>query len=173
MTRRRRARTAPPGSHGQTGHVRIYLPATIDELEPVDGHRQLLAPRVVHTVTPALRRALPDEDEESCEFAAHLSAADDSLLRIADRPDAPRQRLVITAVVPETSIERGDGDTAPSAVRLTVAVPWDRVVCLHVDELEARADVTAALRGDEAAAARLSEADLLWYDVSEIDELPR
>jgi len=153
--------------------VRIYLPATVDELEPVDGHRLPLAPRVVHAVTPALRRALADEDEEACEFAAHLAAADDSLLRIAGRPDAPPQRLVVTAVVPDPSIEDGGADDAPSAVTLTVAVPWDRVVCVHVDEPEARGDVAAALRGDEDATARLSEADLLWYDVSEIDDLPR
>ncbi|MHB1491868.1 hypothetical protein GALL_397970 [mine drainage metagenome] len=153
--------------------MRIYLPATVDELDPVHGHRPPLAPRVVHAVTPALRDALHDEDEEGCEFAAHLAAADDSLLRIAGRPEAPHQRLVVTAVVPESFVEHSDSDAAPSALRLISTVPWDRVVCVHVDEPEAMGDVAAALRGDEDAAGRLSEADLLWYDVSEVDDLPR
>ncbi|HUX71535.1 MAG TPA: hypothetical protein VMV41_13545, partial [Cellulomonadaceae bacterium] len=117
--------------------------------------------------------ALHDEDEEGCEFAAHLAAADDSLLRIAGRPGTPHQRLVVTAVVPESFVEHRDVDEAPSALMLTTAVPWDRVVCVHVDELEAMSDVAATLRGDEDAAARLSEVDLLWYDVSEVDDLPR
>ena len=46
-------------------------------------------------------------------------------------------------------------------------------MCVHVDEPEVQADVDAALRGDEDAAARLSETDLLWYDIGEVDDLPR
>ncbi len=173
MTRRGRRRTALRRPDGQTGHVRIYLPATVDELDLVHGNRAPLVPRVVHAVTPALREALQGEDEEGWEFAAHLAAADDSLLRIAGRPDAPHQRLVVTAVVPDSFVEHSDTDEAPSALTLTSAVPWDRVVCVHIDEPEAMSDVAAALRGDEDAATRLSEADLLWYDVSEVDDLPR
>ncbi len=173
MTCHRSSGAARQRPDGQTGHVRIYLPATVDELDPVHGHRPPLVPRVVHGVTPALREALQDEDEEGCEFAAQLAAADDSLLRIAGRPTAPHQRLVVTAVVPESFVEHSETSDAPSALVLTSAVPWDRVVCVHVDEPAVRGDVDAALRGDEDAAARLSEADLLWYDVGEVDDLPR
>ena len=115
MTCHRSSGAARQRPDGQTGHVRIYLPATVDELDPVHGHRPPLVPRVVHGVTPALREALQDEDEEGCEFAAQLAAADDSLLRIAGRPTAPHQRLVVTAVVPESFVEHSETSDAPSA----------------------------------------------------------
>lgn len=173
--------------------MRIYLPSTLDELAASD-----LAPRVVHAVTAALRAALPDEDEEGLEYAAQLLAADDSLDRL-DRPGVTgRRRVVIAADVPEALVEslhetassdEDDDDPspgvagatdgaaqepvehAPSAVRLTSRITWQRVACAHVDEGAAEKDVAAALTGDEAAVERLAERDLLWFDVSELATL--
>ena len=149
--------------------MRIYLPATLTELDDPDG----LAPRPVHAVTPALQAALPDEDEEGLEYAAQLLAADDSLDLLADAPRPVRRRLVVAADVNEDEIEAlpADDAHAPSLVRLLVAVPWDVVACAHVDEPEAHADVTAALSGDDDAAERLADRDLLWYDRSELGRL--
>ncbi|NCT91377.1 hypothetical protein GXB85_10490 [Cellulomonas sp. APG4] len=147
--------------------MRIYLPSSLDELSASD-----LAPRVVHAVTSGLRAALPDEDEEGLEYAAQLLAADDSL----DRPGAGDRRVVVAADVPEAlveSLEDADDGTAPSAVRLTARVTWDAVACAHVDEAAAEPDVRAARGGDDAAAERLAERDLLWYDVSELAGLAR
>ena len=149
--------------------MRIYLPATVSELADSRG----LGPRVVHAVTTGLRAALPDEDEEGLEFSAQLLAADDSFDLLADRGDVPR-RVVVAADVPDDALAPLGGDDAvPSAVRLLEAVTWDDVACAHIDEPAAEADARAAITGDEEAAERLVERDLLWYDVSELAGLAR
>ncbi|MCB7137239.1 DUF6912 family protein [Cellulosimicrobium marinum] len=176
--------------------MRIYLPATVDELDAAtltaDAARLSVAPRGAHAVTAALVRSLPDEDQEGLEYAAALEAADDSLALVASRPDAPRQRLVITLEVPDAAVQvvevgpGGEDDDAPaaSAVEVIRTVPDVAVVCVHVDEPEAAADVEAVLTaadgdGPEADAAldaaleRVTERDLLWYDWSELADLPR
>ncbi|CAN5251566.1 hypothetical protein BH11ACT1_BH11ACT1_06970 [soil metagenome] len=166
---------------GQTGRVRIYLPSTLDELDTTanrsGGPGNAVAsfgPRIVHAVTPALREALPDEDEEGLEFLALLAAADEALLRIAARADAPRLRLVLSLDVPETDLGAiDDDDQAPSAMRLLVAVGRADLVCAHVDEPAASADVERALAGDAEAAERLDDLDLLWYDATELAAIPR
>lgn len=146
--------------------MRIYLPSTLAELDPRHG----LAPRLVHAVTPALRAVLPDEDEEGLEYAAQLLAADDSLDLLAGR-EAPRRRVVVAADVPEAVVESVDDAHAPSVVRLTTTVGWDDVASAHVDETAAEADVRAALDGDDDAAERLADRDLLWFDASELGRL--
>ncbi|HEX5331580.1 MAG TPA: hypothetical protein VFW79_02970 [Cellulomonas sp.] len=165
--------------------MRIYLPSTLDELDATakgaevssDGPGSAVAsfePRIVHAVTPALRAALPDEDEEGLEFVALLAAADEALLRIAARPDAPRLRLVLSLDVSEADLAAmDDDDQAPSAIRLRVAVGRDDLVCAHVDEPAASADVERALAGDAGAAERLDDLDLLWYDATELAAIPR
>lgn len=146
--------------------MRIYVPSTFAELD----QRQGLAPRLVHAVTPALRAALPDEDEEGLEYAAQLLAADDSLERLGTKA-VPRRRVVITVDVPEALVESVDDAHAPSVVRLTSTVGWDDVACAHIDEKAAEGDVSAALDGDDDAAERLAERDLLWYDASELGHI--
>lgn len=145
--------------------MRIYLPATLDELDAA------LRPRRAHAVTAALRAELPDEDDEGLEYAAQLAAAADSLERIAAAPAAPRLRLVVSADVPDATVTVADAD-GPSAVDVG-PVPPDAIACVHVDEPEARADVERALAGDAESLERLEEADLLWYDVSELGAIPR
>jgi hypothetical protein len=151
--------------------VRIYVPASLPELAASTG----LTARLVHAVTPALRAALPDEDEEGLEYAAQLLAADDSLDLLHPLAPAARRRVVVAADVPETLVEPVDGDDAhaPSVVRLLGGIGWSDVACAHVDEASAEADVTATLSGDDDAAERLAERDLLWYDVSELAALGR
>ena len=151
--------------------MRIYLPATLEELDRPDG----LGARPVHAVTPALRAALPDEDDEGLEYAAQLLAADDSLDLIGEAGTQRRRRLVVAADVADGLVQpvAPGEDMAPSLVRLTGVVPWSDVACVHVDEPAAEADVVAALAGDGDAVERLVERDLLWYDASELDQLRR
>lgn len=153
--------------------MRLYLPATLDELTATTEGDALLAGRTAHAVTQALRAALPDEDEEGWEFAAHLAAADDSLDLLRSRPEAPALRLVVTVDVPDDAVDAGPQPGAmPSAVLLTRAATLAEVACVHVDEPTVAGDVRAALSGDVAADERVAEADLLWYDVSEIGDIP-
>ncbi|MGO1317334.1 MAG: DUF6912 family protein [Cellulomonadaceae bacterium] len=159
--------------------MRIYLPITLDRLTAVtlrpDGLGQLDLPRgVAHAVTAALEAAMPDEDSEGLEYAALLAAADDDLALIASDDTAPRLRGVLTVEVPDAAVVAQAGDAAvltPSAVDVA-PVPAAVVVCAHVDEPVAGADVAATLAGDDAAAERLVERDLLWYDVTELADIP-
>ena len=87
---------------------------------------------------------------------------------------APQLRCIVSADVADAAIVPvSDDDDVPSAVELTRAVPQADVICVHVDEPAAAADVTLAAGGDEEAAARLDERDLLWYDASELGSVPR
>lgn len=186
----RRARARPGSSvwrraaprTGHTGAVRLYLPATLDELDDlIRGDAPLAAPRRAHAVTPALTALLPDEDEEGVEFAAQLMAADDALVLLAARPDAPGLRLVVTVEVADSAVRDGapddaDGgvdDEAASLVTLAEPVVLDDVVCVHVDEPAAKDEVARALDGDDAALDSLAERDLLWYDATELTGIPR
>jgi hypothetical protein len=151
--------------------VRIYLPASLDQLDPAAGP---FTARRAHAVTPALRALFPDEDDEGLEFAAQLAAADDSLELLATRPDVPQLRLVVSVDVPDAAIQPvTDDEDVPSAVELVSAVEQADVICAHVDEPGAAPDVVLAAGGDEAAVDRLDERDLLWYDASELGSIPR
>lgn len=149
--------------------MRVYLPATADDLDDPDG----LDPRWAHTITGALRAALPDEDVEGLAEAAMLAAADESVERIRAQVSALPRRVVVAADVPGEDEPAGPGadERLPSAVLLDAPVPWAGVVSIHVDDADAADDVAAAIAGDDAALDRAAGRDLLWYDVVELDEL--
>lgn len=154
--------------------MRLYLPATVDELD----RAVLPVPRRAHAVTGTLRDLLPEEDEEGMEFAAMLMAADDALVLLAGRPGAPELRVVLTVDVPDSAVQPApqpaEGDEEPaSLVTLVAEVAVVDLVCAHVDEPAARGQVHRALEGDDAALDDLAERDLLWYDVSELADIPR
>ena len=148
--------------------MRIYLPMTVADLADPDGVR----PSAAHAVTRELAAALPGEDEEGLEFAALLAAADASVGLLSADPSVPSRRVVVVADVSGVpSAARAGG--LPSEVEPPAAVPWDQVVSLHVDDGDAESDVAAAAAGDEEALERAAERDLLWFDVSELDDLRR
>jgi len=146
--------------------VRVYLPTTLDAVQPGAD----LTVRQAHAVTVALRAALPDTDDEGLEYVAQLAAADDALAALAADPAAPRQRVVVAA---DVEAARPAPDGPATAVVLSGPVAPAQVACLLVDEPEAAADVAAAAGGDQSARDRLDARDLLWYDVSEIGFVPR
>jgi hypothetical protein len=182
--------------------MRIYVPATLDELDAVThtsgAARWTVAPRRAHAVTKDLEAALPEEDPEGLEYVAALNAADDSLALIAGRPGAPHQRVVITVEVPDATVRQAEGgvdddDAVASEIDVTSTVENVAIVCVHVDELEAAADIADVLAAaDEesdaettadvgaesesaldAALQRVTDRDLLWYDWSEIKSVPQ
>ena len=182
--------------------MRIYVPATLDELDAVThtavAARWTVAPRRAHAVTNELEKTLPDEDAEGLEYVAALNAADDSLALIAGRPGAPHQRVIITVEVPEAAVgpasaTADDDEPVASEVAVTITVESVAIVCVHVDEVEAATDIadvlaaadeesageTSAEVGEESetvldeALQRVTDRDLLWYDWSEIKDVPR
>ena len=154
--------------------MRIYLPATAAHLRAAalgSSTGSLLA----HAATPALARALPEEDEEGLEVSASWCAADASLVLLAE-PEAEGladRRVVIAADVDGEHVRElaVEGDVLPGTVEIAADIPWDDVAALLVDEAEAEVDVRSARLGDEDAFERAAEADLLWYDVTERDAL--
>lgn len=181
--------------------MRIYVPATLDELDAVThtatAARWTVAPRRAHAVTDELAATLPDEDPEGLEYVAALNAADDSLALVAGRTGAPHQRVVVTVEVPDAAVGPAsagtdDDDPVTSEISVTSTVDDVAIVCVHVDEVEAAADIAAVLAAadeeggtepaadpDEEAETALDEAlqrvtdrDLLWYDWSELKNIP-
>ena len=150
--------------------MRIYLPATAAHLRAAAlGSPQ--EPHPAQAATPALARALPDEDEEGLEVSASLCAADASLMLLAE-PGAEGladRRIVIAADVEAEHVRElaVEADVLPGTVEVSAEIPWEDVAALLVDEPEAQDDVRAARLGDEDAFERAAEADLLWYDVTE------
>ena len=127
--------------------MRIYLPATAAHLRAAalgSSTGSLLA----HAATPALSRALPEEDEEGLEVSASLCAADASLVLLAE-PEAEGladRRVVIAADVDGEHVRElaVEGDVLPGTVEIAADIPWDDVAALLVDEAEAEADVRSA-----------------------------
>lgn len=180
--------------------MRCYLAGTVADLtslvsEPGTPHRALAS-----LVTPALRAALPQEDEEGLEMSAYLTAADLSVLRIAASSVAPANdaaldeaevvpplRVVLTVEVGpsalspqlnESGTEQSEeasalADELPSLAG-TVTYRLRDVVALHVDDPQddaAAALVRDAAGGDEAALDALAEIDLLWFAPEEIEDV--
>ncbi len=163
--------------------MRVYLPATLPGLARARD-RGLLDTEHAHAVTPMVREWYVDDDVEDLEFAALLDAARASLDLLAHDPQAPRLRLVVAADVADGDValgRPGTSDDDRSAVRLAGPIPMTAVVSLHVDESSSEPIIRAAvgalpgaLSGDEDAEFEVSQAegcDLLWYDITELDDL--
>ena len=153
--------------------MRIYLPATSEDLRHPEG----LSPRAAHALTPALRQALPEEDDDGLADSALLAAADDSIALLRSAPRAAPVRVVVAADVADRDVTvprpqrpwRPGDDRLPSAVDVPVSVPWSDVASIHVDEPGAAPAVEAAVTAPDDAAAldRAAEHDLLWHDIVE------
>lgn len=151
--------------------MRVYLPATVADLPlPTAG-----LSRVGSAVTPALRAALPEEDEDGLEMSAFLTAADLSVLRIAETGAAPR-RLVLSVEIDDDAVAPLPADLPETLAGLpsllgTVRVRPQDLVALHLDAGSASDLVRAAVAGDDDAFDTLAEEDLLWYDPIELSQV--
>ncbi len=158
--------------------MRLYVPATLSELDEVKGNKINLTPRRAHTATEALIRQYAVEDItdiEEVEYGAFMAAADDSLMLIAAAPNEQWTRVIISVDVPDAAVAPVEAapDEALSAVDITQDLGPTKIVCVHVDEPEAAGDIQGVLEGKETAIIALGERDLLWYDVSELGMIPR
>jgi hypothetical protein len=169
--------------------MRLYVPTTLDELDPAvvtaTAATWTVPGRPAHAVTAALSSALPEEDEEGLEWHAFLAAAHDSLLRIAEAPGAVPLRVVVTVEVPDDAVRTGqDDDVPPSQVSLARDLPETALIAVHVDEPASSGDirdvlelaVSDAAHADAAlddAIQRVTDHDLLWYDPTELRAIPR
>jgi hypothetical protein len=160
--------------------TRVYIPATLAMLGPLVAAGEL-PPGPAHAVTPLLREWYTEGDEEELEYVAFTRAAQASLRLLRADQAVPRRRVVISADVPPNGYASARDELGASEVRLAAAVPLSSIASVHVDDVTATGDVTAAVEVVEAALAGdedarftvdgLEDHDLLWYDRTEISQL--
>ena len=150
--------------------------------------QQLVADRLIHArsgtafaVTPALREAYSEGDDDELAEVALREAALASMRLLSAERDAPggdslpARRAVLVADVPEATA-RPDLDDA--VVRLAGPVPLDDVIAAYVDNAGAESAVLTAIGvideadlGDEDAELAVGDAqdhDLAWYAPQEL-----
>lgn len=159
--------------------MRIYIPATSNDIA-----RDAISERTVHAHTVQLEKVAdlrdvpPSEQRDVLEAMAMNAAADDSLRCLVACAEAgegaqPR-RVVIVADAPGTFLERcADSEQLPTALALVRPLHWKHVESIHIDDDEALDDISAAMAGDETAFERSYEYELMWYDVTERNDLRR
>lgn len=154
--------------------MRIYLPATLDEI----AHGDLVLPgRIGYGITPELVDTYPDEDDEGLEFVAQQTAAMACLMLLAAQPgSAPLRVVVAVDIRPDQLVEPVSALSAQELVAAAVGRTADLVVggaaCFLVDEPSA-AELVAAVVADPERIEELEGCDLLWYDVTEAGRIPQ
>ena len=135
--------------------TRIYLPLLPDAVRRLAAEREIgPAPVAAFGVTGRVERADPTGAEEEWEYAALTEAAEAA----ADlQGTTVAKRVVAAADVDPGSVSPDGSRDALAAVTVSTPVSLRQVVSFHVDE-EA---------GDQGME------DLLWYDVTELDEVLR
>ena len=144
--------------------MRVFVPGSIDELRHYSsGHWE---PERGYAVTERLLEISAYDDPDELAEQARDAAAEDSIV-----VQGSRLRFVIAIDVSRADVAPVP-DAHPAAVTMTGRVMADSIACFFLDEAGAAEDARAAAGGDEDALERLDERDLLWYDVSEIGQLP-
>jgi len=138
--------------------VRVYVPLGREDLEQLAAAGSLAAgpgtPRQAYAVTPGLERAGPGLDVEDLEYAAFSDAvAAAGALRAA-----PIDRRVVASADADPAWVAPREGSPVSEVLVTAPIPLSRVASFHVD--------------DDLAGGVDEDADeLLWYDVTELDDV--
>jgi hypothetical protein len=143
--------------------MRVYVPASAGMLGALKAAGRLPGPVEACGVTPDVRAALADLDEEELEYAAFGEAARRSLRLLGDGP--PR-RVVVSADVAVAA--PGEG---PAGLVLTNGLALDQVAAVHADEAAAEPAVAAARAGGPGAEEAADDHDLLWFAPQEIADL--
>lgn len=140
--------------------MRVYIPATVDELAlQTSGQWE---PALAYAVTEAWRDAAEDLDDDELAEAAIDAAAMESGLELGSR-----LRAVIAADVSRADAVV-DPSVHPAAVRINGKLAPASIACVFLDEDDAADDVIAARAGDDDALERLADRTLLWFDLAEV-----
>lgn len=144
--------------------MRVFVPGSVREL----GHYASgnWEPDRGYAVTERLMDISAYDDPDELAEQARDAAAEDSIVVLGSP-----LRLVVAIDVSRADCAPAP-DAHPAAVTLAGRVMPASIACIFLDEADAAADARAAAGGDEEALERLEERDLLWYDVSEIGQLP-
>jgi len=159
--------------------VRVYVPLTVHGLTSLHHAGRIApAPLAAHAVTPAMRAAMADADEDELEYAALMAAAYDSLVLIAGA-GAEARRVVVAADVDDAAVAIAGGDDV-SLVQVASEIPLARCSAVHVDDADADGEVALAVArlpeaqagdGPALAAVSLVQLELMWFATQEIPDL--
>jgi hypothetical protein len=156
--------------------MRVYIPATVATLQQLVADGSLWPVNgTAFAVTPTLREAYAEGDDDELAEVALREAALASLRLLAAAPETLRRRAVLAADVDGAKC-RPDLDEA--VVRLAAPVALDHVIAAFVDNSDAEPAVAAAVAvidaadlGDEDADLVVGDAqdhDLAWYATQEL-----
>ncbi len=155
--------------------VRVYVPAGRAELDALADGGALAAapdaPRIAYAVTPGLSALGGGADVEELEYAAFCDAAA-AASAVRARP-GDRRVVVAADADPASVLPPGQPGSVASVVLLVAALPLDRVASLHVDGQAADEPVTDARVGDAHGVNELGTDEMMWHDVTELDEVRR
>ena len=155
--------------------MRVYIPATMAMLQQLVAEGSLWpVSGTAFAVTPTLREAYSEGDDDELAEVALREAALASLRLLAAAGNPPR-RAVLVAEAEEVTY-RPDLDDA--VVRVGTPVAIEDVIAAYVDNTAAEAAVTKAIEvidaadlGDEDAELTVGDAldhDLAWYANQEL-----
>jgi hypothetical protein len=160
--------------------IQVYIPATLEMLQRLVTDGSLLPVNgTAFAVTPKLREAYAEGDDDELAEVALREAALASLRLLAADPTARPRRAVLSAEVDlDESGARYRPDLDDAVVRLGAPVTLDQVVAAYVDNAAAEPAVTTAIEaidaadlGDEDAELIVGDAldyDLAWYANQEL-----
>jgi hypothetical protein len=135
--------------------TRIYVPLLPDAVRRLAADREIgPAPVAAFGVTERVERADPTGLEEEWEYAALTEAAEAAALL---QGTSVAKRIIAAADVDPGTVSSDGTRESIAAVAVAGPVSLRQVVSFHVDE-------EAGDQGTEA---------LLWYDVTELDEVLR
>lgn len=159
----------------------VFIPATLAMLRQLvaDGS---LAPvnGTAFAVTPTLREAYAEGDDDELAEVALQEAALASLRLLADEAGAlpPRRAVLAAEIGLDESGAKYRPDLDDAVVRLGAPVPIDDVIAAYVDNADAESAVAKAIEfidaadlGDEDAELIVGDAqdyDLAWYANQEL-----
>ncbi|WAC90485.1 DUF6912 family protein [Mycobacterium sp. Aquia_213] len=149
------------------GAIQVYIPATLAMLEQLVADGSLSPVNgTAFAVTPTLREAYAEGDDDELADVALREAALASLRLLAADDDARPRRAVLAAEVEDVTF-RPDLDDA--VVRLAGPVALDRVVAAYVDNSGAEEAVAKAIEAIDAADLGDEDADLVVGDAQDHD----
>lgn len=160
--------------------MRVYIPATLPMLQQLVAEGSLRpVSGTAFAVTPALREAYAQGDDEELAEVALGEAALASMRLLAGSDDAPlTRRAVLVADIADPAGVTARPDLDDAVVRLAEPVVIDNVVATYVDTAAAEPAVAAAVAvidaadlGDEDAELTVGDAqdhDLAWYATQEL-----
>lgn len=148
--------------------VRVYLPATLDDLATLWAHGSLHPRAGAYAVSAALRSDDPEADLEEWEFQAFAQASEACLGLLG--ADGPARRVVVSADIEAARVHE-EPAAAPAGVVVDGEVGVAAVAAVHVDGIDAAGRVKSVLDG--APADTLDDVALEWFAPSEVAALLR